>query len=365
MATKGYYQKTVRSATGAAVNGASVTINQTDGSPATVEDAAGATLTQPLTTDANGVFSFYALFGTYDIEVANGGEVVELPLQLIGPDQASLASAGSVIGQTGLFATGLPLGDYVLLDGAAYNAATYPDLAPLMTALPPSYTEVAGTPTLAGIGNGIFADADYVYIAQNSSPYLTILNRADFTVVSGTPTLPNDGNGVFADADYVYIGHSGSPYLTILNRADFTVVSGTPTLPGEGLAVFADADYVYIGHTSSPYLTILNRADFTVVAGTPSLASIGYDVFADADYVYIGHDGSPSLTILNRSDFTVVSGTPVLPNDGNGVFADADYVYIAHDDSPFLTILNFLDNGFEVPTVASPDPVLEYRIRAL
>ena len=195
----------------------------------------------------------------------------------------SLSRNGLAIGDVKLSAVDLALGDYVRLDGAAYSTATYPDLAPLMTALPPSYTEVTGTPTLADTGRGIFADADYVYIAHSGSPYLTILNRSDFTVVGGTPSLPSYGRGVFADADYVYIAHSGSPFLTILNRADFTVVSGTP----------------------------------------------------------------------------------VLPSDGNSIFADADYVYIAHDDSPYLTILNFLDNGFEVPTVASPDPVLEYRIRAL
>ena len=324
MATKGFYRKTVRNAAGTAISGASVTVDELDGSPATIEDAGGAPLSQPLTTDSNGVFAFYVLFGSYDITVTNGGDVVPLPQQLVGPDQASLASAGSVIGQVALFATGVPLGDYVLLDGTAYSTATYPDLAPLMTALPPSYTEVAGTPTLAGVGNGVFADADYVYAVHFSSPYLTILNRSDFTEVAGTPTLAGTGRGIFADADYVYIGHDSSPYLTILNRSDFTVVAGTPTLAERGQGIFADADYVYVVHDVTPFLTILNRSDFTVVAGTPILAARGWDIFADADYVYAAHSGSP-----------------------------------------YLTIVNFLDNGFEVPTVASPDPVLEYRIRAL
>ena len=132
MATKGYYQRTVRNAAGAAVVGASVEVKELNGDSAVVENSNGDVLTQPLTTDSNGVFAFYVLFGSYDITVTNGGDVVPLPQQLVGPDQASLASAGSVIGQVALFATGVPLGDYILLDGASYSADDYPVLAPLM-----------------------------------------------------------------------------------------------------------------------------------------------------------------------------------------------------------------------------------------
>ena len=99
MATKGYYQRTVRNAAGAAVVGAGVEVKELNGDSAVVENSNGDVLTQPLTTDSNGVFAFYVLFGSYDIVVTNGGDVVPLPQQLVGPDQASLASAGSVIGQ--------------------------------------------------------------------------------------------------------------------------------------------------------------------------------------------------------------------------------------------------------------------------
>ena len=98
MATKGYYRKTVRFAAGAAAVGASVTIDELDGSAAVVENASGTTLSQPLTTDANGVFEFYALYGSYDITVDNGGDVAILPQQLIGPDQATTYTKTEVDG---------------------------------------------------------------------------------------------------------------------------------------------------------------------------------------------------------------------------------------------------------------------------
>ena len=87
MATRGYYQRTVRGASGAAISGASVAVEDLNGNPAALEDQAGVALSQPLTTNLEGTFSFWVVYGIYNIVVTDGATIAELPAQIIGPDK--------------------------------------------------------------------------------------------------------------------------------------------------------------------------------------------------------------------------------------------------------------------------------------
>lgn len=267
---------------------------------------------------------------------------------------------------------------------AEYGLAPYTTRRGFTTqAIFPPTSVVAGTPTLSGNGNGVFADAAYVYAAHVGSPYLTIVNKTGWSAVAGTPILAGVGYGIFADDSYVYAGHVGSPYLTIINKGAWSVVAGTPVLPSSVTCVFADDTYVYAAHgtsaytvlnkadwsvvagtpalatnawgiyadaayiyvstTSTPFFNVINKADWSIVAGTPAVAGLGRDIHADATYVYVAHEASPFFTVVNKADWTVVVGTPVLPGKGWGVWADDFYVYVAHEMSPYLTVINKAD----------------------
>lgn len=68
------YQNNVTSRTGDAVSGLQVTVTVSGGGLATIfSDNAGTPLDNPLTTDANGYFEFYAADGRYNITAGGGG----------------------------------------------------------------------------------------------------------------------------------------------------------------------------------------------------------------------------------------------------------------------------------------------------
>jgi hypothetical protein len=65
------YINSVASATGAPVSGASVQVNIHGGGAATIYSDNGVTVaTNPLTTDTNGAFFFYAADGRYDLVIS-------------------------------------------------------------------------------------------------------------------------------------------------------------------------------------------------------------------------------------------------------------------------------------------------------
>lgn len=90
--TLGFYGKTVRAATGAAIEGAEITVLDSAGEEAQLWSASLGNkpepLQQPLTSDVTGAFSFYAAFGTYTVTISFLGESLTLNNQAIGPDLA-------------------------------------------------------------------------------------------------------------------------------------------------------------------------------------------------------------------------------------------------------------------------------------
>jgi len=448
MAEKGFYRKTVRSDIGAAIQGAEVTVNNTDGTPATVEDAQGAALSQPLVTDASGTFEFYALFGTYDITVTYSNQTVELPLQFIGPDPVI-----EPIGTVKLFATGVPLGNYLRLDGGLPPGDSYPSLAPLFPGGGQTLVDLnldQAAPTSSTQGRGAYADELYMYAGYSTDDGVTVYSRADNSVV--TRTLPNAPTGsvgsIVSDLTRFYIGtladeilvyeKSGLSYVGtitvssgvqvegldvddsylyvavasggglfvydkstlalvqdlssitggniaavqvdgdriyaagngfyVINKSTFTEVPASIGLPGTAYAMAQDEDRVYIGHADGGNLTVVDKTDLTApVPGVPALGlTYGLGVAVNSSVIIVSGAGGNNYKMLDKATLTVVSTPlPALPGTGRESILVDGFWFVCHNEGGGFSGFDFSFGSIILPDVASPDPSLEYRIKAV
>lgn len=242
-----------------------------------------------------------------------------------------------------------------------------------------TFAPVAGAPAPSIGVRGLFADADYIYIVSSLAPYLAVFRQSDYSEVTGIDAPDGYAEAVWADTDYIYVaGHADDGAgIMVFDRSDFSRVLSVPT-PGitrrGGYAVTADADYIYLGHGRAPYLTVLNRSDFSEVAGVPALASNPRVLLLADGYLYAPDGSSPGgpMTILSVPGFEEVPAPPEIDSETHGLAVARGALFVSFSTAlryppPYLTFGAFeiTGDGFEIPAVASPDPILEYRIKAL
>ena len=131
---------------------------------------------------------------------------------------------------------------------------------------PTKLTDPAVPPT--GTGRGVAWDptGQYLAVAHDSNPYLTVYRRSgdSLTKLTDPAVLPTGiGYGVAWDptGQYLAVAHTTSPYLTVYRRDGDTLTKLTdpavlPTDDGYGVAWDPTGQYLAVAHNSSPYLTV-------------------------------------------------------------------------------------------------------------
>jgi WD40 repeat protein len=236
----------------------------------------------------------------------------------------------------------------------------------------PTFTKLSNPATLPPAqGNGVefSSDGDYLAVAHNTSPFVTVYKRSGdtFTKVANPTTLPaGTGNGVSwsPDGTYLAVSHNTTPFITIYKldkiTDTLTKLSDPATLPASTAARASwspAGDYLAVAHATTPYVTIYQRSGdtFTKVTNPTTLpAGPGNDVSfsPDGQWLAVAHNTTPycSLYTTTGGVFTYVSIESyfgILPT-GTGqslVFSkDGNVLYIGHTTSPYLTLVGGLKN---------------------
>jgi WD40 repeat protein len=143
-----------------------------------------------------------------------------------------------------------------------------------------------------------------------------VLSETIFTQLSDPSTLPTStGNGVAfsPDGNFMAVAHNGSPFVTIysISGNTFTKLPDPAILPtgiGEDIAFSPDGNFMAVAHDVSPYVTIysISGTTFTKIAD-PSTA-----LTADADGVAFSPD-SAFMAVAGAGDRVVIYDTSTIP----------------------------------------------------
>ena len=171
-------------------------------------------------------------------------------------------------------------------------------------------------------------------IESPSSNNLRVYTRSTdtFTKEADPNTWPAGGVHDVAwtntDDDFLAVAHDNSPYVSIYAGNNYNKASDPATLPtGSAFSVaFSPADdYLAVGHATSPYITIYSRSGntFTKVSNPSSLPSTTVtDLTWSPDGTYlIACYGTTFKIYYNASGtFVAISNPSTVPNITNGIF---------------------------------------------
>jgi len=300
------------------------------------------------------------------------GQVIELGSQIDRYPGEIILSANPELGPPA----------YVPADGSTFELGVYPKLDEVFGVEGgsswDSATKLANPdvlPTGTGRGASFSPDGNYLAIAHDSSPFVTIYKREGdtFTKLANPNVLPpNVGRGASfsPDGNYLAIAHYLSPYVTIYKRNgdSFTKLANPDVIPtgnGWGASFSPDGNYLAIAHESSPFVTIYKRNgdSFTKLANPdvlPTGTGRGASFSPDGNYLAIAHFSSPFVTIYKRNgdSFTKLANPDVLPTSAGYVASfspDGNYLAIGHNISPYVTI--YKREGDTFTKLVNPDVI--------
>ena len=146
------------------------------------------------------------------------------------PERAASGGLSANVGDVILTASVMAEPKWLPADGRAVVEADYHDL---FTAFGESLDNYTSNPTITpstlptgtGYGVAFSPDGNYLSVAHNTTPFVTIYRRDGdtFTKLANPSTLPTGtGRGVAfsPDGNYLSVAHYTTPYITIYNRLD-------------------------------------------------------------------------------------------------------------------------------------------------
>lgn len=130
------------------------------------------------------------------------------------------------------------------------------------------------------------------------------------------------------DDDFIAVAHDNSPYVSIYAGNNYNKQSNPATLPtGSAFSVaFSPADdFLAVGHQSSPYLTIYSRSGgtFTKVADPASLPNntvLDLTWSPDGTYLVAAYGQTFKIYYRSGNTFTAIDNPSIVPELNTGVF---------------------------------------------
>ena len=278
--TLGFYGRTARNNSGAAIAGAEVIVTDSAGQPVEIFDGnvndSPSVISQPLLTDSNGAFRFYAPFGVYTVTVTNDGDTATLPDQAIGPDREytdsiTSRSVPAPVGSMARFPANIDAPENWVLAGSVLNAVDYPTLfgqvGKAQLPRPPENKTMLIGPDSASSNLGFTPEL-------NAAPYF----RGNHLIVPSADQSADNGK-VLGRYEVDQSGHSVrvAPYVdpVFVNSSQFTAYAG-----GIIDKKYSHGDGRWLAYLAnfSPYVRYLYYPPATTGGYIQKSASIGGNV---------------------------------------------------------------------------------------
>lgn len=162
-------------------------------------------------------------------------------------------------------------------------------------------------------------------------------------VIGGNPTGQGNGVALTTNGEYMAIAHNTTPYVTIYKRIGNEYhkldgpFGGLPSGTANAVDFSLDGAYLAVGHASAPYTTVYKREGDTF----NKLANLPYNIQSyptqdlawapDGLHLATVHTLGGYASIYKRSGdtFTKLSLSLNLPTGGNGVAYSSDGQYMA------------------------------------
>ena len=130
----------------------------------------------------------------------------------------------------------------------------------------PKLSDPASLPPSIGRSVAFSPDGQFMAVAHNNSPFITIysMSGTTFTKLSNPAPLPiNTGYGVAfsPNGQFMAVAHTTSPFITIysISGTTFTKLTNPSSLPagiGYGVAFDTNSKKLAVAHATSPFVTI-------------------------------------------------------------------------------------------------------------
>jgi YVTN family beta-propeller protein len=162
-------------------------------------------------------------------------------------------------------------------------------------------------------GTRVYVANAEVDLAQNDYRVSVIYTatNAVATIQVGTATPPvgmiPSGLAVAPDGGHVYVTNQGSDDVTVIETATNTVISRIPVGTGPfGVAVSPDGGHVYVANTNTAELpngdntvSVIETTNHTVETTLPPLGEKPVGVAATARNVYVAHAISNTVSVID------------------------------------------------------------------
>lgn len=199
-------------------------------------------------------------------------------------------------------------------------------------------------------GVAISPDGRRIYVANQSSYDLSVIDTTDGTVLSTIPF--DDGRSPLAvavspDGSQVYVTQAQSDYVSVIDTTSNEIariqVGGVVS---RAIAVSPDGRQVYVPDDVSPSMSVIDTASRKVTAipidngGEPWNTSYGVAVTKDGGQVYVTNNESNKLWVIDTSSN---ESTSIDAGDGvlyGVVIAPNGQVYVTHDESDYMSVID-------------------------
>jgi outer membrane autotransporter protein len=203
------------------------------------------------------------------------------------------------------------------------------------------------------IGVAVSPDGRYVYLANNGSNEITVVDAVSHAVVGSISVAAGPiGIAITPNGRYLYVTSPGSimnsngnftgSTVSVIDTSTRAVVNTITAGVGPiGVAVSPDGRSVYVGNNASNTVSVISTATNTVVntiaipSSAPNSGSnpIGVAFTPDGRFAYVASNGSNSVAVVNTATNTVVASIPLPAGStapvGVAISPDGKFVYVA------------------------------------
>lgn len=271
-----------------------------------------------------------------------GGTVTNEPFSSYPALIGSLSSGGPPVGTIADYKMNQNAPGWLIADGSAYQKASYPELALLLSHITKDNYNFLQSPMPALMdfsSLGSFRDMKlspngrYLAIAHYGTSRVVLIDTTDWTEVADGPQVSGESYKVAFSKDSEYLAYSYKDTNSGTGVAVFNIMTGvtidTPiavygTSTKGGLEFSPDGQFLVVG-VSSPY--VYRTSDWQEVFYVNDSRTRCYCFSPDSNYFVMSHDtsrGDYLFSVYRTSDWSGISGLPELNASAQRVQYSAD-----------------------------------------